>query len=108
MKAQAKRFCVENSWLTALDKQVAKRKTSENPAPYSELWISYVLKSGANWKGPIKDFRLVVDKGKKDSLVSFCGEGVKKISPTQFEVRKTNFEPKDDLNVLIVDWWTPE
>jgi hypothetical protein len=40
--------------------------------------------------------------------VSFCAEGVKKISPTQFEVRKTDFEPTQDLNVLIVDWWKPE
>ena len=105
-KSQSKLYCVEDSWLKSLDKQVAKRRTQNNPSPYAEVWLSYVLKSGANWKGPIKDFRLVVDKGKPDSLVSFCGQGVKKISPTQFEMRKKNFEPKADLNVLIVDWWT--
>jgi hypothetical protein len=71
------------------------------------VWIGYVLKSGANWKGPIKDFRMVIDKGKPENLVSFCAEGVKKIAPTQFEVRKTDFEPKDDVapNVLIVEWY---
>jgi hypothetical protein len=76
-------------------------------APYTEWWIGYVLSSGANWKGSIKDFRLVVDKGKPESLVSFCAEGVNKISPTQFEMKKTNFEPKDDLNILIVEWYQP-
>jgi hypothetical protein len=40
--------------------------------------------------------------------VSFCAEGVQKIAPTQFEVRKTNFEPKDDLAILIVEWYGAE
>lgn len=46
----------------------------------------------------------MVDKGSPDNLVSFCMSGVKKISPTQFEVRRTNFEPKGDLDVLIAEW----
>ena len=61
-----------------------------------------MLSTGANWQGPIKHFRLVVDKGEPGHLVSFCMDGVKKISPTQFEVVKTNFEPARDLDVLIV------
>lgn len=71
---------------------------------YVEHWLDYVLKSGANWRGPIKDFRMVIDKGKPDNLISLCATGVKKISPTQFEIRKTNFEPKDDVEILIVEW----
>ena len=47
-------------------------------------------------------FRLVVDKGSPDALVSFCGEGVRKIAPTQFEMRKDNFTPTRDLDVLIL------
>ncbi len=65
-----------------------------------------MLKSGANWKGPIKDFRLVADKGNVASLVSFCMDGVRKISPTRFEVCKTDFEPRRNLNSLIVNWMT--
>ena len=107
-REKTKRYCVEDGWYKSLDAGVAKRKTEAFPSPYSEIWLGYVLKSGANWKGPIKYFRLVIDKGKADSMVSFCGDGVKKISPTQFEVRKKNFEPTQDLNVLIVDWWTGE
>jgi Domain of unknown function (DUF4424) len=107
-EVQTRKYCIEKSWYASFDKQLAKRRTDDNPAPYSETWLGYVLKSGANWKGPIKDFRLVVDKGKADSLVSFCGNGVKKIAPTQFEIRKTNFEPKEDLNILIVNWYDPQ
>lgn len=68
----------------------------------SETWIDYVLVTGANWSGPIRDFRLVVDKGSADHLVSFCGEGVTRISPTQFEIRRSNYTPTRDLSVLIV------
>jgi Domain of unknown function (DUF4424) len=107
-KGNIAKFCVEDSWLKSFDKQIPKHASDQNPTGYNEIWLGYVLKTGANWKGSIKDFRLVVDKGKPDSLVSFCAEGVKKISPTQFEVRKTDFEPTQDLNVLIVDWWKPD
>lgn len=103
-KEHTAKHCIDDGWYKAFDKELAKRKTEQNPGPYSEWWLGYVLKPGANWKGPIKDFRLVVDKGKPGNLVSFCGEGVKKVAPTQFEVRKTDFEPKDDLNILIVEW----
>jgi hypothetical protein len=49
-----------------------------------------------------------VDKGAPENLLSFCMDGVKKISPTQFEVRKTNFEPAKDLDILIATFWEPE
>ena len=44
----------------------------------------------------------MVDKGDADNLVSFCGEGVKKIAPTQFEMRKTDFLPDGNLAMLIL------
>lgn len=101
----AKEYCVDKSFLAAFDRTWAARKNDPDaPMAYSETWIGYVLSSGRNWKGPIKQFRLVVDKGKAENMVSFCMDGVKKISPTQFEVRKTNFEPKGDLSILIVQW----
>jgi Domain of unknown function (DUF4424) len=101
-----KRYCVDKTFLAAFDRRNAARaKASENPLPYGETWISYILSSGRNWKGPIGSFRLVVDKGKPENLVSFCLAGVKKISPTQFEVRRRNFEPRGDLDVLIAQWY---
>lgn len=101
-------FCIDNSFIAGFDKRRnAKTKNVESEETsqyYVENWLDYILKSGANWKGPIKDFRLVVDKGAADNLVSFCMDGVKKISPTQFEIRKRNFEPTKDINILIVRW----
>ncbi len=100
-----KTYCIDKGFLAAFDRKFAERKQQPDaPMAYSETWIGYVLSSGRNWRGPIKDFRLVVDKGRPENLVSFCMDGVKKISPTRFEVRRRNFEPKGDLEILIVKW----
>lgn len=108
-REHAARYCIDQSFYAALDRRVAaKRKANEEFMSYSETWIDYILSSGRNWKGPIGQFRLVVDKGKPENLVSFCMTGVRKISPTQFEVRKTNFEPRGDLRILIADWGQAE
>jgi hypothetical protein len=95
------KYCIEDEWISSFKRLLQKQPRESNA---SEIFVAYVLKTGANWKGPIKDFRLVVDKGKPDSLVSFCAQGVKKISPTQFEARYSNFTPTKNLDILIVDW----
>ena len=78
------------------------RRTGTDYPAISETWIGYILTTGANWRAPIGDFRLVVDKGDPRNLVSFCGEGVRRISPTQFEIRRRNWRPTRDLDVLIL------
>lgn len=94
-----RRYCIDDGFLQSLDGRLARLGPKWT---YSEVWLSYVLKTGANWAGPIRDFRLVVDKGSADHLVSFCGTGVKKIGPTSFEVRIRDYVPTRDLDVLIV------
>ena len=74
----------------------------------TETWVDYILTTGANWAEPIGEFRLVVDKGSSRNLVSFCGEDVRRISSTRFEMRRTNFTPTRDLSVVIVSGVRPE
>jgi hypothetical protein len=93
-------YCIPDDFLKSLDKLAGADEA--NKAKVMERRISYVLTTGANWAGPIKDFRLVVDKGQTDRLVSFCGEGVKKISATAFEMRAKDFTPTQDLNIIIL------
>ena len=66
-----------------------------------EEYLSYVITSGANWAGPIGTFRLVIDKG-DTTLVSFCGDGVRKIGPTTFEMIAKDYMPKRDIDVLFI------
>jgi hypothetical protein len=101
INAERKRYCVDQSFLAALNK--TKPKAEGTMSGYTEKRIAYVLKTGANWAKPIGDFRLVVDKGAADNLVSFCATGVKKIAPTRFEVLRKNYTPTSDLEVLILE-----
>lgn len=95
-RAMIRDYCVDPAFLAGLD------RLSRRGGGLPEQRIGYILTTGANWRSPIGRFRLVVDKGSARNLVSFCGEGVRKISPTRFEMVRTNWRPDRDLKVLIV------
>lgn len=97
------RYCVNEAFLRGYDRKRYRADGSVNDLVFPlENWIGYTLSPGANWRGPIGRFRLTVDKGYPDRLVSLCMDGLKKVSPTRFEVIKTNYEPTRDLDVLFV------
>jgi uncharacterized protein DUF4424 len=98
------RYCVDDAFLAAIDRAAARSA----PEYATEYRVSYILTTGAGWRSPIGEFRLVVDKGDPGNLVSFCGEGVRRISPTRFEIRRSNWRPSSDLHVLIVRPWREE
>lgn len=95
------RYCMDTDFIAAVDRHSGKNAQIGPEMP--DQRIDYVLTTGANWRSPIGSFRLVVDKGKPGNLVSFCETGVSKISPTQYEVRHTNWRPIRDLHVLIIE-----
>ena len=95
----ARRYCVDPA-LTATLKRSALH--NEGTPRFSEKWVDYILVTGGNWKEPIGRFRLVVDKESPETLVSFCGSGVRKIGPTRFELRRTKWRPERDLSILFL------
>jgi hypothetical protein len=97
-KDYQRKYCIEPSFLAAVDRS----RDPEAGDAYMENRIDYILKTASNWEGSIQKFHVVIDKGAPENLVSFCGEGVKKIGPTEFEVTKTDFDPQDDLAILIL------
>jgi hypothetical protein len=105
--AYPRKYCIDSDFMAALDR-ARKAAKSEFGAPFSEQRIDYVLRTGANWSGPIGTFHLTVDKGKPSSMVSFCGQNVKKTGDTKFEMTKTNFTPEGDLAILILDKMGPQ
>jgi len=96
-----RRYCPSPKLLAGIEKATRAAKEAQAIA-FSEQRIEYILKTGANWDGPIKDFTLTVDKGDAKNVISFCGDDVKKISPTQFQWHATDFTPTQDLYVLIL------
>ena len=95
------KYCLQSDFLAAVERE-RKAANSKFGAPFTEERIDYILKTGANWSGPIKDFRLVVDKGEAENLVSFCGEDVKPIGDTKLEMKKTDYAPEGNLSILIL------
>jgi hypothetical protein len=100
--AYAAKYCMDASFIAAAAKASQAAKQINKDTLLGEKRIDYILKTGANWDGPIKDFTLTVDKGDPNNLLSFCGTGVKKLSPTQFQVHYTDYDPTTDLAVLIL------
>ncbi len=95
-----KTYCVDSSARAAIS---GKLKTVSTDQPFlNEKTLQYILTTGANWSGAIENFRLVVDKENPAALVSFCMDGVTKIGPTTFEVKKKDFTPDKELDVLIL------
>lgn len=96
-----KKYCVEGNLLSTLRKQAITEDGWTN-YPYYENWISYIWSTGNNWSGSIGKFTLTVDKGSTDNLVSFCGEDVKKIGPTTFQMTATDWWPPYDRELEIL------
>lgn len=107
-KDYERKYCTDAALINTL-KDTLTDPDEPWSAPFTESWISYILTTGGNWSGgAIGTFRLVVDKGTEDNLVSFCGDGVKKIGPTTFEMVKTDFWPDRELDILILNRRDPE
>ena len=66
--------------------------------------VHYVLKTGANWKGPIGRFVLRLVKDRADQKVSLCMDGFKKVDGLTYLLEKTNFVPTQDLKVAFIGY----
>lgn len=89
-------FCVDEGTWRAIQKKApsGREVVGRN--------LEYILQSARSWKGPIRDFTLTIDKLDPQAIVSLCASGIKKTGPTRFEIKKRDFRPDDDLNVLFV------
>ena len=99
-------YCTDAAFLAAIDRMQERAEHNQGNYPM-ERRLRYVLTTGGNWRSPIGDFHMVVDKGRANDIISFCGEGVRRISPTRFEVRHRNWRPDRDLAILIVSTEPP-
>jgi hypothetical protein len=83
------------------DEHVIKGVQKNSSSGYS--YVDYILTTANTWKTPIEDFTLIIQKSDVKKVMSTCFEGLQKISPTEFQVKKTNFVPKSELRVYFFD-----
>lgn len=102
MQSAVDQYCIDEGTSRALVKVLAR--TPEDGEAYS-MWMSwnigYVLRTANSWAGPIKRFKLTIDKGSPGNIVSLCADGIRKTGPTTFVMEKTDFVPDRDLEILI-------
>lgn len=68
--------------------------------PFVARTVQYVLTTGANWAGPIKDFSLNLKKRATDEIVTLCFDGeFKKTGDLTLTAHKINFLPTKELDV---------
>jgi len=90
-KLLTKDYCVGPTLLASMKKQMLPLRT-----------VHYILTSGANWKGPIRKFKLTLRKSRPQDKLSVCLPDTKKTSPTTFVVERSDFLPTEDLHILFV------
>jgi hypothetical protein len=95
-------FCIDDGTKKAIYKkyQTLKKQGRNEALAHS---VQYVLTTANNWQGAIKNFKLILDKEKTDSIISVCIPDIEKINATQFSVEYKDFIPENDLNVLIIE-----
>jgi hypothetical protein len=98
-----KGYCVDDGTLAAIGNRMkAVQKKQGEHAMMLTWWVDYVLTTGKNWKGPIGKFKLTIDKGSPDNVISLCFDGIRKTGRTTFIAERTDFEPEQDLKLMIV------
>jgi len=73
----------------------------EGFALYASTEVAYVLTTGANWRGPIGRFHLVVESPVDLDWVFTCFEGAQRVAPNRIEAVLTDFTPSHDLRVYV-------
>ncbi|MGK2742624.1 DUF4424 family protein [Tepidicaulis sp. LMO-SS28] len=88
-----KQYCVSDELFQTL----AARPVEERFTFYARE-TGYVLKTGANWAGPIGAFHLTVDTGAPDAFFSTCWpHELTGTGPQRLEFSATDFTPRHDL-----------
>ena len=90
-------FCIDQGTWRA----IARKGTNAHPVAIGHT-LEYIVQTARSWKGPIRDFTLIIDKLRPDAVVSLCADGIKKTGPTTFEVKRRDFVPDSDIAVLFV------
>jgi hypothetical protein len=91
----AQEYCIDAGALKSAKKLMRGRAGST-------YQVHYILRTGANWAGPIGKFRLTIRKEPPYQRVFFCADGVRREDSQTFVVEKTNFVPRSDLKIIFL------
>lgn len=88
--------------ISAATQQGLDRRISAGKGPTSIATLTFLL--AGNWvsPNPIGEFQLVVEVPDSKALVSSCRDGLRRVGPSTHEWSAKDFNPDDDLHILIL------
>ena len=99
-----KNFCLDAATVSGIEARLAQiKKKTGNDGLLNQYTTDFVIVTANNWKGPIGKFHLTIDKLKPTNVLSMCWDGLKKTDATRFESTLTNFAPKKDIQILVLE-----
>jgi hypothetical protein len=91
-------------WLIGEFQRASTLSKSEGSDLIMFYQVDYILTTGANWEGPIRDFTLTVETPKGGTVAAcwpFDIQKIKEIGNNQLQFRQENFMPDQDLKILF-------
>ncbi|MEI9990884.1 MAG: DUF4424 family protein [Rhizomicrobium sp.] len=104
-----KDYCIDTGTRAAIAAGFAAlKKAGGNDGMFNQYTTQFVIKTANNWKGPIGRFHLTLDKLKPSNILSLCWSGsLVKTGATRFESTLTDFAPKADIKLLVLEQPAP-
>jgi hypothetical protein len=107
LQSKLKDACIEPSLQEKLNTLWAKGPGRMGDWYVNASWVKYVLTTANNWKTPIKDFELIVERPewteKGSYFVSLCWDGkVRRSDERYFVAQEANFVPRHELAVYYL------
>jgi len=72
-----------------------------------EQAIDFVLTNANKWNGPIGVFHLTVLTLTQNDMLMTCMSGLQRTGPTRYEFQKDNFQPREELRLMILQKTRP-
>ena len=88
--------------LDAAAEAAITRKLATKGGKVAFTWLSFVPGSASSLIGPIKNFRLRLEKPAFDAVAVTCRSGFRPLGPTTLEWAAQNYQ-EEDLHVLFID-----
>ncbi len=68
----------------------------------SGINLRYVIVTASNWLGSIGKFSVTIDKGSPETMLATCWKGLKQTGTQRVGLEEENFQPEEDINVLLI------
>ena len=94
--------CLEQQFQMKLQNMMIRDMEARDGVRHEEVDLKYVLRTGANWAGPIGKFTLEIDRGDA-ALISYCAIPGLKLTRTgnKFVGSLNDFTPMADLDIYF-------